>query len=71
MNKATRNHEKKIRDLVAKHLQRATPLTEIGRRVWVCYGYLNMVKDGRLIVKMDAGDTVLATEGELILAVAR
>jgi hypothetical protein len=62
MNKATRNHEKKILDLVAKHMALGTKLEEIGRRVWICYGYLNEVKGGKLIVKMHAGETVLATE---------
>jgi hypothetical protein len=66
MNKATRNHEKKIRDCVAKHIARGTSLEEIGRRVWICYGYLNEVKNGQLIVKMDAGSTVLATQEELV-----
>ena len=61
MNKATKNHEKKIRDLVAKHLDRGTSLEEIGRRVWICYGYLNEVKGNQLIVKMHVGPTVLAT----------
>jgi hypothetical protein len=69
MNKATRNHEKKIRDLVAKHLSRGTSLEEIGRRIWICYGYLNEVKDGSLIVNMHAGPTVLATESQRVLEV--
>lgn len=73
MNKATRNHEKKIRDLVAKHIARGTGLEEIGRRVWICYGYLNEVKNGRLMVSMHAGVTELANQSQIdaVLAVAK
>lgn len=73
MNKATRNHEKKIRDLVAKHIAIGTSLPEIGRRIWICYGYLNEVKNGRLMVNMHAGVTELANESQLdaVLAVAK
>ncbi len=65
MNEATRNHEKKIKDLVAKHIVRGTSLEEIGRRIWICYGYLNEVKNGRLMVNMHAGVTELANQAEL------
>ncbi len=65
MNNATRNHEKKIKDLVAKHIARGTSMEEIGRRVWICYGYLNEVKNGRLMVNMHKGVTELANESQL------
>lgn len=65
MNKATRNHEKKIRDMVAKHLALGTSLEDIGRRVWICYGYLNEVRNGELLVKMHAGERIcLAKESQ-------
>ncbi len=66
MNNATKNHERKILDLVAKHLQRGSSLQEIGRRIWICYGYLNEVRGGKLIVNMHKGLTVLGTEQDYV-----
>ena len=56
MSNAEKNANKKIRETVARRKSQGWNAEQIGKRIWLCYGHLYMVKGTALIVKMAGGD---------------
>jgi hypothetical protein len=55
MNATEKRHDAEVRKLIAKRFGEGEDATKVAARVWRSYGYLTDVKDGILIVQLNAG----------------
>ena len=55
MNATEKRHDAEVRKLIAKRFAEGEDAEKVAKRVWRSYGYLTDVRDGALIVQLNAG----------------